>query len=240
MSSQGEQQGAETSIKEDSLDPWQTYFSKQFNDLFHRVAKIKNYKVQAEFFETLTPFQQKGRRVPITLQDSVDKEISNILQQGHIEKLEECSDKYFVSPISLIRSALGFTKEHFSKGKLESPKTTNNKRVCIISNRKQSLEGERTCDGNWTNDRAMNCISGRSTTFNENLIGTFIGIHFSHSYSHINFNNSKPNLNMKNIIISVNNLMTFFIGSLKLRITRYKRNFSKRYHQFNKKDVEYR
>ena len=29
----------------------------------------------------------------------VDKEISKLLQQGHIEKLEECSDKYFVSPI---------------------------------------------------------------------------------------------------------------------------------------------
>ena len=29
----------------------------------------------------------------------VDKEISKLLQQGHIDKLEECSDKYFVSPI---------------------------------------------------------------------------------------------------------------------------------------------
>ena len=104
---------------------------------------------------------------------------------------------FTVAKVSVIGSALGFTKEHFSKGKLESPKTTNNKRVCIISNRKQSLEGERTCDGNWTNHRAMNCISGRSTTFNENLIGTFIEIDFGHSYSHINFNNSKPNLNMK-------------------------------------------
>ena len=55
--------------------------------------------VHAEFFETLTPIQQKGRRVPITLQDKVDKEISNFLQQGHFENLEECSEKYFVSPI---------------------------------------------------------------------------------------------------------------------------------------------
>ena len=37
--------------------------------------------------------------MPITLQDKVDKEISKILQQGHIEKQDECSDKYFVSPI---------------------------------------------------------------------------------------------------------------------------------------------
>ena len=68
-----------------------------------------------------------------------------------------------VAKISLIRSALGFQKENFSKGKLESPKPNHNKRVCNISNRKQSLEGERTCAGNWTNHRATNCISGWST-----------------------------------------------------------------------------
>ena len=37
--------------------------------------------------------------MPITLQDKVDKEINKLLRQGHIEKLNECSDKYFVSPI---------------------------------------------------------------------------------------------------------------------------------------------
>ena len=37
--------------------------------------------------------------MPITLQEKVDKEIDKLLRQGHIEKLTECSDKYFVSPI---------------------------------------------------------------------------------------------------------------------------------------------
>ena len=46
--------------------------------------------------------------MPITLQDKVDKEISKLLQQGHIEKLEECSDKYFVSPIETVFSHLKF------------------------------------------------------------------------------------------------------------------------------------
>ena len=84
-------------------------------------------------------------------------------------KLVSTNDSMFaVAKISLIRSALGFLKDHFSKGKLESPKATNNEHVCNISNRKQSLEGERTFDGKWTNHRATNCISGRSTKFNEN------------------------------------------------------------------------
>ena len=47
----------------------------------------------------LTPVQQKGRWVPITLQTKVDGEIAKLLKQGHIGKLEECSDKHFVTPI---------------------------------------------------------------------------------------------------------------------------------------------
>ena len=89
----------EPSVPEGELDWWQTYFSKQFSNLFNRIGKIRNYKVQAEFFENLIPVQQKGRRVPISLQEKVDTKIDKLLKQGHIEKLKECSDKYFVSPI---------------------------------------------------------------------------------------------------------------------------------------------
>ena len=53
MSVQGEQAGPEATEEEDSLDPWQTYFSKQFNNLFNRVGKIKNYKVHADFFRNV-------------------------------------------------------------------------------------------------------------------------------------------------------------------------------------------
>ena len=59
----------ETSVQKGELDSWQTYFTKQFSNLFDRVGKIRNYKVQAEFFENLTPVQQKGRRVSISLQE---------------------------------------------------------------------------------------------------------------------------------------------------------------------------
>ena len=55
--------------------------------------------MQADFFKNLIPIQQKGRRVPITLQEKVDKEFEKLLEQGHIQKLEECSDNFFVSPI---------------------------------------------------------------------------------------------------------------------------------------------
>ena len=61
--------------------------------------KIRNAKVRVEFFENLKPVQQKGRRVPISLQDKVDKEIHRLMNEVHIVKLQECSDKSFVSPI---------------------------------------------------------------------------------------------------------------------------------------------
>ena len=81
------------------LDGWQLHFSKQFNNLFNRVGRIRDYKIQADFFKALMPVRQKSRRVLITLKDRVDKEIEKLLSQGHVEKFEECSDKYFVSPI---------------------------------------------------------------------------------------------------------------------------------------------
>ena len=69
----------ETSGPEGALDSWQTYFSKQFSNFFNRVGKIRNYKVPAGFFENLTLVQQKGRRVPISLQEKVDTEIDKLL-----------------------------------------------------------------------------------------------------------------------------------------------------------------
>ena len=99
MSIREKKQEAETSSAEAPPDQWQLYFSNQFNNLFRRVGKIRNFKRQVKFFEKLTPVQHKGRRVPITLQEKVDQEICKLLKQEHIEKLEECSDKHFVSPI---------------------------------------------------------------------------------------------------------------------------------------------
>ena len=105
---------------------------------------------------------------------------------------------FTVAKISHIRSAHGFKKEAFSKGKLESPKANdNNKRVCKISNTKQPVEGKRTCYGNWTNHRAMNCISGRSLKSSENLIGTIIETDLGYKNSRINLQKPTSNLVME-------------------------------------------
>ena len=51
-----------------------------------------------QVFKNLMPIQQKGRRVLNTLQEKVDKEIDKLLAQGHTQKLEESTVKYFFSP----------------------------------------------------------------------------------------------------------------------------------------------
>ena len=91
--------GEGSSQEEEEYDELQTYFCKLYPNLFTRIGKIRNAKVRAEFFENLKPIQQKGRRMPISLQDKADKESNRLINEGHIIKLQECSDKYFVSPI---------------------------------------------------------------------------------------------------------------------------------------------
>ena len=91
--------GEGSSQEEEDYDELQIYFCKLYSNLSTRIGKIQNAKVRAELFENLKTIQQKGRRVPISLQDKVGKEIDRLIKEGHIIKLQECLDKYFVSPV---------------------------------------------------------------------------------------------------------------------------------------------
>ena len=68
-------------------------------DIISRIGKSKIHLVRSKFHKNYTPLHQKGRRVPINLLDKVSNELKKLSQQGHIEKLQECSDKNFISPI---------------------------------------------------------------------------------------------------------------------------------------------
>ena len=70
-----------------------------FPDLISRIGKSKVHMVRSKFHRNYTPSHQKGRRVPINLLDKVSEELKKLSEQGHIEKLQECSDKNFIYPI---------------------------------------------------------------------------------------------------------------------------------------------
>ena len=64
-----------------------------------RIGCSKNHMVHTKFLNDFKALQQKGRRIPIHIQEKVEKEIKSLIDQGHIVKLYSCSDKQFIIPI---------------------------------------------------------------------------------------------------------------------------------------------
>ena len=82
-------------IKEDTdVTKLKTKFKKLFNEN-HTVNELE---VKIQLKEDAKLIQQKGRPIPIHLQQSVEKEIEKLIKQGHIEKANNIDENCFVSP----------------------------------------------------------------------------------------------------------------------------------------------
>ena len=79
--------------------PIKTRIAYHFPQIISRIGRSKNHAVKSKFHKNFYPKHQKGRRAPINLQDRVNSEIKKLLEEGHIEKLNSCSDQFFISPI---------------------------------------------------------------------------------------------------------------------------------------------
>ena len=77
----------------------QTKLKQQFKELFERQGKLNKHKVKIEFKQNAETTHQKGRRVPIQLQEAVQDEIERLLNEGHIERVSEVTDKQFIQPV---------------------------------------------------------------------------------------------------------------------------------------------
>ena len=64
-----------------------------------RIGKSKHHTVNSKFHKNYHVTHQKWRKVPIHLQPKVKIELEKLLNEGHIEKLTNCSDQFFISPI---------------------------------------------------------------------------------------------------------------------------------------------
>ena len=69
---------------------------KEFEELFSRKGRLEGHKINAQFKENCVPKQQKGRKIPLQLQNSV--EIKKLIKMGHIEKVNEIKDDVFIQP----------------------------------------------------------------------------------------------------------------------------------------------
>ena len=91
--------------KTSKLEKWnnqqneQIKLKEQFKKLFERQGKLNKHKVKIEYKQNAKITQQKGRRVPIQLQEAVQAEVERLLEEGHIEKVNEVTDKQFIQPV---------------------------------------------------------------------------------------------------------------------------------------------
>ena len=57
---------------------------RDFKKLFTENHEIKNFENEVEFKQDMEFFQQKGRRIPIHLQEAVEKELDRLQKEGHL------------------------------------------------------------------------------------------------------------------------------------------------------------
>ena len=76
-----------------------TQFYKKFSSLYDRKGESKNHVVNTKFKYPLCPIQEKGRRIPIHIQDKVQAELLKLLSEGHITKLDKCTSDCSIAPI---------------------------------------------------------------------------------------------------------------------------------------------
>ena len=76
-----------------------TWVRTTYPGLCTRTGRSKNHMVHTQFLSEFKALQQRGRRIPIHIQEKVEHEIRSLIDQGHITRLEKCNDNQFISPI---------------------------------------------------------------------------------------------------------------------------------------------
>ena len=86
-------------IQQIKEDPDITSLKTNFKKLFTENHTVNGLEVKIQLKEDAKLIQQKGRPVPINLQQSVGKEIEKLIKQGHIEKANNIDENCLVSPV---------------------------------------------------------------------------------------------------------------------------------------------
>ena len=89
----------ESANPEIKLSPEANQLVGEFPNMFKRRGRVNNYKIKIDMKDGTRVTQPKVRRIPLKLQDQVDKEIKQLLEQGHIEKVDTIKDDVFIQPV---------------------------------------------------------------------------------------------------------------------------------------------
>ena len=81
---------------EKRLNPEVQQLVGEFSNLFKRKGRVKKYEIKIKMKDNVRISQQKGRPIPIQLQNQVDNVIEKLLKEGHIEKVDKIQDDVFI------------------------------------------------------------------------------------------------------------------------------------------------
>ena len=85
-------------IKFDNTDKKIIKLQSDFKDLFYNNKEIKNLSVKVQVKEGAQIIQQKGRPIPVHLQDQVALELKRLIKHGYLERATEITEDCFVIP----------------------------------------------------------------------------------------------------------------------------------------------
>ncbi len=75
--------------------------TKTIPRIIQKTGRFNNHVVRTKFKSPFVAKQQKGRGIPLVLQNRVAAEIQRLRGEGHIERLLTFTDDQFISPILL-------------------------------------------------------------------------------------------------------------------------------------------
>ena len=78
---------------------WKGKFRVKFKNLFDRKGQSIHHVVNTTFNYPLCPIQEKGRRIPIHVQEKIEKENDKLLREDHIQRLDKATSDCFSAPI---------------------------------------------------------------------------------------------------------------------------------------------
>ena len=70
----------------------------EFEELFERKGLLRNCEVRTHFHQPPRPIQLKSKQVLIHVLPEVEETIEILLNDGHIVKLGQCAEEYFILP----------------------------------------------------------------------------------------------------------------------------------------------
>ena len=84
-------------------EEWDSDIKQWVGDSFQQfcvlIGKSKSHVMRTQFKKDVSPIKQKGRRIPLQLQQRVEAELSKLIDQKHIFKSGKGSDRQLIRPI---------------------------------------------------------------------------------------------------------------------------------------------